>query len=92
MEQNYEALIITSTKVRETYDNEIEKYKNIVIANGGKIIEVDKWGEKRGMYNGVSGFYLDLTFSGNQLTMDKLGEALKADENVLDQLIVEKSN
>lgn len=92
MEQNYEALIITSTKVRETYDNEIEKYKNIVIANGGKIIEVDKWGEKRGMYKGVSGFYLDLTFSGNQLTMDKLGEALKADENVLDQLIVEKSN
>lgn len=93
MRYDYETMIITSTKVGENYEKEVEKYQEIISANNGTVEKVDRWGEKRLAYeiSGMnSGLYLLLTFKGDRKTINELDKRMKYDENVLRHMIIRK--
>lgn len=95
MTMNYEIMIITSTRVGENYDNEIEKYTEIINTNGGELKNVEKWGEKRLAYeisDMNSGLYSLLSFKGDKKTITELDRRMKIDENVLRHMIIRQAH
>ena len=90
----YEALyIITPGLDEETLRGEIEKFNQIVTANGGEVAEVNEWGMRKLAYaiNYITeGYYVLLTFAGASELPKELERNMKNDEKILRYMITRK--
>lgn len=68
-----------------------EKISNAIEDNAGEIVNVDKWGVKELAYeiNDLkSGYYLVVSFEGENKTLDKLNRVYNLSDNVLRSLLL----
>ncbi len=87
MLNHYETVFITTPVLSETQVKEAaEKFKNVILANGGAIENEESWGLRKLAYpiqNKTTGFYQLLQFSGEGSLIEKLETAYRRDERVI---------
>jgi small subunit ribosomal protein S6 len=92
--QSYEAVIIFNTKLGdEGIVTIVEKFKDLIIKNGGTIDSVDEWGKRRLAYpikDETDGFYVMYNFTSAPDLPAELDRVLKITDGVLRSLIVTK--
>ena len=90
----YEALyIITPELEAEATKAIIQKYSDIVSANGGEVVKVDEWGKTRLAYSidyKTEGFYVLMTFNSAAEFPRELERNFKNDENLLRFMVTRK--
>ena len=83
----YEHTLITSQDSSESNNKiTLEKYKEIITKNSGKILKTEEWGLRnltQIIKNNKKGFYFHIKFEGVGRTIDELEKA----ENIDDKLI-----
>jgi small subunit ribosomal protein S6 len=83
----YEHTLITSQDSSESNNKiTLEKYKEIITKNSGKILKTEEWGLRnltQIIKNNKKGFYFHIKFEGVGKTIDELEKA----ENIDDKLI-----
>ena len=87
MLNHYETVFITTPVLSETQVKETaEKFKNLLIENGGVIENEEAWGLRKLAYpiqNKTTGFYNLLQFSGEGALIEKLETAYRRDEKII---------
>lgn len=90
----YEALyIITPELEAEATKAVIQKYSDIVSANGGEVAKVDEWGKTRLAYAidyKTEGYYVLMTFNSAPEFPRELERNFKNDENLLRYMVTRK--
>jgi small subunit ribosomal protein S6 len=90
----YEALyIIVPTLDDEAIKASVEKFKGIVVNNGGEVVAVDEWGKKRLAYPiayKTEGYYVLMSFSCPPELPKELERNFKNDEAILRYLVTRK--
>ena len=90
----YEALyIIVPTLDEESVKASVEKFKGIVVNNGGEVVAVDEWGKKRLAYPidyKTEGYYVLMSFSCPPELPKELERNFKNDEAILRYLVTRK--
>lgn len=90
----YEALyIIVPTLDDEAIKASVEKFKGIVVSNGGEVVAVDEWGKKRLAYPiayKTEGYYVLMSFSCPPELPKELERNFKNDEAILRYLVTRK--
>ena len=69
----------------------VNKYKDIIIKNAGKVLKVEEWGLKNLSHvikNNKKGFYFHIKFDGVGKTIEELEKAENIDEKLLRYLTV----
>ncbi len=83
----YETGIILDPQLEESnFDKEIEQVEKIIKANGGKVLEVNRWGTRRLAYeidNRQQGFYVFVIFEGEGNVPQKLEQAYILNESIM---------
>jgi len=90
----YEMLTIFNASLADEQKEAIvNKYTGIVEANGGKVLNVNKWGVKKLAYPinfKKEGYYVLVEFEAEAQVPAKLNGLLNIDENVLRSLCLKK--
>lgn len=90
--KHYESVIIFNAALEdEQIENNISRIQETIKNNGGKIVELDRWGRKRLAYpiqKSKTGYYLILRFSAPSELISILERSLRLDENVIRYLTV----
>ncbi len=85
-ENHYESVIIVNAALEDTQiENTIKKIEDFITNNGGKIIDIDKWGRKRLAYpikKSKSGYYVIYRFTAPADMIKKLERIYKLDETI----------
>lgn len=85
--QTYEAMyIIRPDLEEEAVKANVEKFAEIVNANGGSDLKVDLWGKRRLAYEVKKfneGVYVLMNFSGEARTVDELERLMKISDAVI---------
>ncbi len=85
-ENHYESVIIINAALEDTQiENTIKKIEDFITNNGGKIIDIDKWGRKRLAYpikKSKSGYYVIYRFTAPADMIKKLERIYKLDETI----------
>lgn len=88
----YEVTYIVSPELDEEKLSEtLERYQNLVQEQGGRVLNVNKWGKRRLAYEIADrreGVYVTMQFAGNVKVTDELDRSFKLAEEVLRHLIV----
>ncbi|HHT01674.1 MAG TPA: 30S ribosomal protein S6 [Firmicutes bacterium] len=88
----YEVTYIVSPELDEEKLSEtLERYQNLVQEQGGRVLNVNKWGKRRLAYEIADrreGVYVTMQFAGNVQVTDELDRSFKLAEEVLRHLIV----
>ena len=88
----YEHTLIAKEDLPESQSKELlDKYKNIINKNLGKVLKTEKWGLKNLAYkirNNKKGFYFHIKFEGVGKTIEELEVAENIDEVLLRFLTV----
>lgn len=88
----YEALTIYSASLAdEALEAVIKKHSDIVEKNGGKVLDVNKWGVKKFAYPinyKKEGHYVLTVFESDSTVPLKINEAINIDEQVYRTLIL----
>ncbi|MBU1320199.1 MAG: 30S ribosomal protein S6 [candidate division Zixibacteria bacterium] len=83
----YETGIILDPQLEESqFDKEIEQFESLITTNGGKIVDVNRWGIRRLAYEinkKQQGFYVFIQFEGDGTIPSKLEKAFLLNENVV---------
>jgi len=101
--KNYETVFILTPVLSETQMKDtVEKFKQVLIESGAKIVHEENWGLKKLAYpiqHKNTGFYHLLEFEAGPTTVSKLEIAYRRDERVmrfltvaLDKFAVEYNN
>ena len=81
---SYEHTLIIRQDISESQSkNLIDKYKNIINENLGKVIKLEEWGLKtlsHSIKNNKKGYYLHIKFEGSGKTIQELEKAENIDE------------
>lgn len=75
----------------EAYDAQIERFKNLVVEQGGEVVNVDKWGRRRLAYeiNGLTeGYYVVMRFNAESAVAAELERVMKITDTVVRHLLV----
>lgn len=90
--RNYELMYIINTSVDdEKRPAVIEKYKQIIVDNGGEIVKVDEWGKRRLAYEvnkNREGYYVLMNFKSSTGACQELERLIKIDEEILKHLVI----
>ncbi len=93
---NYETtFILSSEQSEEDREASITRVKSTIENNGGEILEVDEWGERRLAYpinDERSGYYLVIEFAGNSEVVDELERNFKLIGDLMRYLIVKNED
>lgn len=88
----YETGIILDPQLEESqFDQNIEQVQSIITNNGGKIVDVNRWGIRRLAYEiqkKQQGFYVFIQYEGDGSIPGKLEKAFLLNESVLRFLTV----
>ena len=69
----------------------VDKYKNIIIKNSGKILKTEEWGLRNFSYvikNSKKGFYFHIKFEGIGKTIEELEKLGNIDQTIIRFLTV----
>jgi small subunit ribosomal protein S6 len=87
MLNNYETVFILTPVLSEAQMKEaVEKFKGIILANGGKIVHEENWGLKKLAYpiqKKSTGFYQLIQFNAPGEFINKLETEYRRDEKVI---------
>lgn len=90
--RNYELIYIIKTSVdAEQIPTVVEKYKQLLEANGGEIVKLDEWGKRRLAYEvdkNREGYYVLMNFKSSTDACKELERILRIDEKILKYLVV----
>ncbi len=90
--KTYETTFIVNASLDDPQiDAVIEKAKDVIVKNGGEIVEIVKWGRKRFAYpirKRNNGFYVVVIFQGTGEVVSRLERHYHLDENVLRFLVI----
>jgi len=90
--RNYELMYIINTNVDdEKRLSIIEKYKQIILDNGGEVTNVEEWGKRRLAYEvkkNREGYYVLMNFRSSTEACQELERLVKIDEAILKHLVV----
>ncbi len=88
----YEHTFITKSDLSESQiKNVIDKYKNIIIENSGKVIKTQEWGLRNLSHligNNKKGFYFHLKLEGSGKTVEELEKSENIDKDLIRFLTV----
>lgn len=90
--RNYECMYILHPEMPEQENSQlIERFKNIIIDQGGVMTKMDLWGKRRLAYEVKKikeGYYVLLLFQSEPVAVQELERVFKITENVIRYLIV----
>jgi len=88
----YELTYIIDATLEESVRKElIEKYTQLIVANGGEVEKVDEWGKRRLAYAidyKTEGYYVLTTFKANPDVPQEIERNLQISESVIRYLVV----
>jgi len=88
----YELTYIIDTVLEESARKElIEKFNQLIVANGGEVEKVDEWGKRRLAYAidyKTEGYYVLTTFKANPDVPREIERNLQINDSVLRYLVV----
>ena len=83
----YEHTLVAKQDLPESQNKQlVDKYKNIINKNSGKVLKTEEWGLRNLVYeikNNNKGFYFHIKFEGIEKTIKELERAEKIDEKLL---------
>lgn len=92
--RNYELMYIVKPELdEEQLTGVIEKFANLIAANGGEVVSTDKWGKRRLAYeirDYREGVYILVNFKGEAATAQELDRVLKITDDILRFMIINK--
>ena len=92
--KSYEMLYIIDGSLSEEQKGAlVEKVSSIVEANGGKELEVEKWGDRKFAYPinyKTEGYYCLVKFKADVASVKPISDLLNITENVVRHIIVSK--
>ncbi len=92
----YEVTYIIDPQLEdEQIDAAVEQLNQVITANGGEVGEIDKWGKRRLAYEVAEkneGYYVVVTFDGENNTLDELDRFLKLNENYIRHIIIRRDS
>ena len=92
MMRNYEAMYVLRPDMDEEQVNAaIEKFSEIIAANGGEVTKVEQWGKRRLAYEVEKlreGYYVLCYFTGNTELPKELDRNFKISDRVIRFLVV----
>jgi small subunit ribosomal protein S6 len=87
MKNRYETVFITTPVLSEAQMKEaVEKFKNLIVANGGEIVYEENWGLKKLAYpiqKKSTGFYYLIEFAAEASLIQTLEIDYRRDERVI---------
>ena len=89
--RKYELIFIVKPMEEEKTDATIQKFTKLIVANGGKIDEEDRWGRKRLAYeikDFTEGYYVLVNVTASPACMQEVDRVMKITEEVLKHMIV----
>ena len=90
--RNYEAMYVLRPEMDEEQINAaIEKFSDIITANGGEVTKVEQWGKRRLVYEVEKlreGYYVLCYFTGNTELPKELERNFKISDRVIRFLVV----
>ena len=93
MDLNYEMMYIVKPAEQEISKQVNAKLEKVIVDNGGRIKDVDYWGERKLAYeiNGFGrGVYVLLVFKGSQTVIRELDRVAKLTDEILRHMIIRK--
>ncbi len=88
----YETVFVIDSLIKsEEINGIIEKIERIISNNGGKVVEIDRWGKKRLAYEIKKrqyGYYVDIYFEAPANLINILEVEYRLEENVLRYLTI----
>ena len=89
---SYEHTVILRQDISESQSKSlIDKYKNIINENLGKVVKLEEWGLKtlsHSIKNNKKGYYLHIKLEGSGKTIQELEKAENIDEMLIRYLTV----
>ncbi len=93
MELNYEMMYIVKPVGKDISKQVNAKLEKVITDNGGRIKDVDYWGERNLAYE-IDGFgrgvYVLLVFKGTQTVIKELDRVAKLTDEILRHMIIRK--
>lgn len=89
--RKYELVYILKTQEEEALTAVVEKFDNIITAQGGTIEKSDIWGKRRLAYpiqDLHEGYYVVKVFSGTSAVVNELDRMMKISDEFLRHMIV----
>jgi small subunit ribosomal protein S6 len=87
----YEVLYIIDNDVADEKKNEIvARFSDLVEANGGKILAIDKWGTRKYAYKinfKSEGYYVLMTFEADGAFIAELERQMRNNESIVRELV-----
>lgn len=93
MDLNYEMMYIVKPAEQEISKQVNAKLEKVITDNGGRIKDVDFWGERKLAYEiqgFSSGVYVLLTFKGTRTVIKELDRVARLIDEVLRHMIIRK--
>ena len=92
----YEHTFIAKQDLQENQSQQLlDKYKDIININSGKVLKTEEWGLKNFSHrikNNKKGFYFHIKFEGTGKTVDELEKAENIDQTLIRFLTVRVKN
>ncbi len=92
----YEGVFILKPNMEEEENkSQIERIKSIIEDNGGKIDNLDEWGQRRLAYEikkNKEGYYTIINFQAETDLIKELDRTSKINENIIRHMIVRDEN
>lgn len=90
--RDYELLFIVKTTVsEEDTQSAIDRYTEVLTNYNAEIKNIDKWGKRRLAYtidkHITDGYYVLVTFKGNEEAVNEVDRLMKIDERILRHLV-----
>ena len=95
MELNYEMMYIVKPVGKDISKQVNSKLEKVITDNGGRIKDVDYWGERNLAYeiNGFGrGVYVLFVFKGTQTVIKELDRVAKLTDEILRHMIIRKEH
>ena len=86
-----ETVIIDGSLENEEVDTEVKKIEDLIQAQGGKILDINRWGRKKLAYpirKKEQGFYIVITFEADGSSIAGLERELELNESILRYLSI----
>ena len=91
--RKYEVIFIVKPLEEEATNAVIEKFENLVTANGGTIDKVDRWGKKRLAYeikDSLDGYYCLFYITAEPAVINEVDRVMKITDEILKHMIVKE--
>ena len=92
--KNYEILLMFNANQDETVGKTIDKYKEIISSDGGKVDRYEDWGNLKLAYNinkNNKAHYILMNFQANNKALDELTNLIKFNDSIIRHMILSKN-